>query len=109
MKPEFHDEFVELSALFFSGGISDEDWALLQVHLAYCDSCHEKFLQYKQISAGVIPAMAAILAEEHIGSLHEPEESITAAEKKLMRRLESLPAQTAKKDKRRLRWNSLPV
>ena len=53
--------------------------------------------------------MAAILAEEHIGSLHEPEESITAAEEKLMRRLESLPAQTAKKDKRRLRWNSLPV
>jgi hypothetical protein len=40
-----------LSTLFYSGEISEEEWALLQVQLAYCDDCHQSFLQYQQALA----------------------------------------------------------
>jgi hypothetical protein len=36
---QWHDEFVALCALFPSGELSEEEWVLLQVHLAYCDPC----------------------------------------------------------------------
>ena len=62
MNPHFHDEFVALSALYHSGEISEEEWALLQIHMAYCDSCRERFEQYQQIASDVIPAMAAVAA-----------------------------------------------
>jgi hypothetical protein len=62
--PRFHEEFVALCALFYSGEISDEEWALLQVHMAYCDSCRLKFEQYQEIHTSVIPSMAAAAAEE---------------------------------------------
>ena len=90
MKPEFHDQFVELNALYFSGEISDEEWALLQIHVAYCESCHEKFLQYQIVSSEVFPAMAAELAREHISPEQESADSVRVAEARLMRRLESL-------------------
>jgi hypothetical protein len=106
VKPEFHDEFVELSALFFAGELSDEEWALLQVHLAYCESCHEKFLQYQKASKVAIPAMAAILAGEHTGSAEESPEAFAAAHDRLMRELESLPAQPEMQSKRSARWNA---
>ncbi len=43
MRAELHEEFVALCALFPSGELSEEEWALLQVHLAYCDSCLATF------------------------------------------------------------------
>lgn len=109
VKPEFHDEFLELSALYFSGEISDEEWALLQVHLAYCESCHERFLQYQKVSSDVIPAMAAVLAKDHAGAAQESAASVADAEQRLMRRLETVPAQPENRNKRKFRWNSPPV
>ncbi len=33
VNPQFHDEFVALVALYYSGDISEEEWALLQIHM----------------------------------------------------------------------------
>ena len=71
MNPHFHDEFVALCALYHSGEISEEEWALLQIHMAYCDPCHERFLQYQQIASDLVPAMAAVAASE-AGGLRQP-------------------------------------
>lgn len=74
MNSRLHHEFVALCPLFYSGEITDEEWALLQVHLAYCDSCRQEFEQYKQIHRDVIPLMAASAATETAG----PRESTAA-------------------------------
>ena len=90
LNPQFHDEFVALSALYYSGDISEEEWALLQIHMAYCDPCHEMFLEYQRITSDVIPALAAAAASE-IGNRPPPEspQSLEAAERRLMNQLDS--------------------
>ena len=93
LNPEFHHEFEALCGLYYSGEISEEEWALLQIHMAYCDSCHEKFLDYQRITSDVIPAMAAAAASE-VGDAPPPEsaKSLEAAERRLMSRLDSSSA-----------------
>jgi predicted anti-sigma-YlaC factor YlaD len=86
VNPQLHDEFVALCALFYSGEISDEEWALLQVHLAYCESCRNTFEQYKQISKDVIPAMAAAAIEPETAPV-ESASSLNEAERRLMSNL----------------------
>ena len=93
VNPQFHDEFVALSALYYSGEISEEEWALLQIHMAYCDSCHERFLEYQQIMSNAIPAMAAVAASELDCPPRESARSLEDAERRLLNRLDSLPAQ----------------
>lgn len=44
MTPQLHAEMTTLIQLFYSAQISEEEWALLQVHMAYCDDCHHTFL-----------------------------------------------------------------
>jgi hypothetical protein len=92
VNPQFHDEFVALCALFYSGEISEEEWALLQIHMAYCDSCQETFQQYQTITSDVIPAMAAVAASEASNGSKMPTISIEEAERKLMMRLDAAPA-----------------
>jgi hypothetical protein len=92
VNPQFHDEFIALCALFYSGEISDEEWALLQIHMQFCDACHERFMQYQHLTSSVIPAMAAVAAEE-FGFQEESEASIDAAEKRLMNLIDSTPIQ----------------
>ena len=87
MNPQLHDEFIALCALFYSGEISDEEWALLQVHLAYCDSCRNNFEQYKQIAKDVIPTMAGSVAAESKAVPIESASSFDAAEQRLMNSL----------------------
>ena len=84
MNPQLHDEFVAFCALFYSGEISDEEWALLQVHLAYCDSCRSIFEQYEQVAKDVIPAMAASAAAESGAASVESASSLEDAERRLM-------------------------
>ena len=91
MTPRFHEEFVALCALFYSGEISDEEWALLQVHLAYCDSCRREFEQYQQIHETVIPAMAAVAAQQAGVALHETSSAFARAESRLMNSLGDTP------------------
>jgi hypothetical protein len=91
VNPQWHDEFVTLCALFHSGELSEEEWALLQVHLAYCDSCRVAFEEYKQLASYVIPAMAAS-AYSDTKNVPEPSFSMDAAEQRLMSQLESGPS-----------------
>jgi hypothetical protein len=100
VNPQFHDEFVALSALYYSGEISEEEWALLQIHMAYCDSCHERFLEYQQIMSNAIPAMAAVAASELDNPPRESAKSLEDAERRLLNRLDSLPAQRAEQRRR---------
>jgi len=87
VNPQLHHEFIAFCALFYSGEISDEEWALLQVHLAYCHSCRSTFEQYKQIATDVIPAMAASAAGESKAVSVESASSLEAAEQRLMNSL----------------------
>jgi septal ring factor EnvC (AmiA/AmiB activator) len=106
VNPQLHDEFVALCALYYSGEISEEEWALLQIHMAYCDSCHQSFLDYQRIAADVMPAMAAAAASE-IG--HVPREAVgalEAAERQLMNQLDSSPLPGAPRLQRQSTWRS---
>ena len=87
MNPQFHDEFVALCALFYSGEISEEEWALLQIHMGYCDECHNRFLEYQQITANVVPAMAAVAASELHNAPEDSPRVVATAEQRLMSRL----------------------
>ena len=60
MNPQWHNEFVALCALFPSGELTEEEWALLQVHLAYCGSCRVVFRHYEHLADKVMPVVAAI-------------------------------------------------
>jgi hypothetical protein len=92
VNPQLHDEFVALAALFYSGELTDEEWALLQIHLAYCDICRSTFEQYKHITSDVIPTMAASAAAEFNNLPRESESTIAEAEQRLMGELGVAPS-----------------
>ena len=104
VNPELHNEFISLCALYYSGEISEEEWALLQIHMAYCDSCHRTFLEYEQITSDVIPAMAAAAAADFHNGHGESARSLKEAERRLMSRLDSLPVQNDTPRRSKLRW-----
>jgi hypothetical protein len=89
VNPELHDEFVALCALFASGELTEEEWALLQVHLAYCDSCSAVFEQYQQLAAELVPLMAASAASELEGKSAPSSFSVETAERRLVNQLDS--------------------
>lgn len=91
MNPQWHDEFVALCALYPSGELTEEEWALLQVHLAYCDPCRAAFDEYQQIASNVIPVMAAGAASEPSSAPGPTSFSSEAAERRLMAQLDSQP------------------
>jgi CCR4-NOT transcriptional regulation complex NOT5 subunit len=105
LNPQFHDEFVALSALYYSGEISEEEWALLQIHMGYCDSCHEKFLEYQRITSDVIPALAAAAASELSNAPRESDKSLKDAEQRLMGRLNSAPSEDEPSGRPKLGWH----
>src|SRR4051794_8655609 len=90
VNPQLHDEFVAMCALFASGELTEEEWALLQVHLAYCDSCQLAFEQFQAISNDVVPAMAASAASEREFAPQGTPFSVEAAESAMFARLDSL-------------------
>lgn len=45
MDSNLHAGLQSLGSLYFSGKITEEEWALLQIHMAYCDPCYEGFRQ----------------------------------------------------------------
>jgi hypothetical protein len=92
VNPQFHDEFIALSTLFFAGELTDEEWALLQVHLAYCDSCRTRFEEYQRLHADVIPLMAASASTEPESAAITSGFSLEAAEQRLMEQVNTAPA-----------------
>ncbi len=104
MNPQFHDEFIALCALFFAGELTDEEWALLQVHLAYCDSCRTKFEEYQRLHADVIPLMAASASSEPEGAVKTSGFSLDAAEQRLMAQLDTAPVAQEPRHRRKIPW-----
>jgi hypothetical protein len=104
LNPQLHDEFVALVALYYSGDLTDEEWALLQVHLAYCESCRSTFEQYQHITSNVIPLMAASAAAEIDSLPRESDSTIAAAELRLMERLESVATPPQNPASKRPSW-----
>ena len=95
MNPQWHNEFVALCTLFPSGELTEEEWALLQVHLAYCDSCRVVFRHYEHLADKVMPVVAAIAYSD---PEFRPETSsfpLDEAEQGLMRQLNRSPADCA--------------
>lgn len=90
MNPRLHDEFVALCALFYSGELTEEEWALLQVHMAYCEDCRRTFEDYRHISGEVIPVMAAAAAAGSASFPRESAASLEDAERRLMSRLDTV-------------------
>lgn len=105
LSPPFHDEFVALCATYYSGDISEEEWALLQIHMGYCDSCHQNFLQYQRITSDVIPAIAALAASELETSPSESAKSLEYAEKRLMSRTHSAWTREESGRRSKFRWH----
>lgn len=96
---QFHDEFDVLCSLY-PDEISEEEWALLQIHMANCDSCHERLFQYQTIISAVIPVMAAVATSEVGNGNEELAASLNAAKERLMHQLDSLPTPTVQSEPR---------
>jgi hypothetical protein len=47
-----HAALIELIERFHRNGITDEEWALLQVHMAYCVDCENAFLAFQLAANG---------------------------------------------------------
>lgn len=111
MNPRFHDEFVSLCALFYSGELSDEEWALLQVHMAYCDSCRRTFEEFKHVAKEVIPSMAVVASSQDSRVPQESAAAFDDAQRRLLEKVEAQPNVTdpqITKGKRRLPyWGAL--
>lgn len=45
MTPQMHTELATLIDRFYSEEITDEEWVLLQVHMAYCAACEGEFFR----------------------------------------------------------------
>jgi hypothetical protein len=101
---QFHDEFIALCALFFAGELTDEEWALLQVHLAYCDSCRTKFEEYQRLHGDVIPLMAASASSEPEGAAKSSGFSLEAAEQRLMAQLDTAATAEEPRRRRKIPW-----
>jgi hypothetical protein len=104
VNPQWHDEFVALCALFPSGELTDEEWAHLQVHLAYCDSCQVTFREYQHLTGNVIPILAASVRSEDASSSKTPSFSLEAAEQRLMNQLDVVPTSLESQKRRKTKW-----
>jgi hypothetical protein len=104
VNPQWHDEFVTLCALFPSGELTEEEWALLQVHLAYCDSCRVAFEEYQQLVNDVMPAMAASAYAESDNKPESSSFSLEAAEQRLMNQVTSAPSHPNVFSSRKTTW-----
>jgi hypothetical protein len=102
--PQWHDEFVALCALFPSGELTEEEWALLQVHLAYCDSCRVVFEEYRHLADNVMPVVAAIACSDSEFKPGTSSFSLDAAEQRLMSQLSSRPTDHESRHRRKTRW-----
>ncbi len=101
VNPQWHDEFVILCSLPVAE-LTEEEWALLQVHLAYCDSCRIVFEQYQQLADNVMPALAAAA---YLESKPEPASfSMEAAERRLLRALDAAPVTDPSTAPRKTSW-----
>ncbi len=101
MNERLHEEFITFCALFHAGELSEEEWALLQVHLAYCDDCRRTFEQFQQISRDVFPVIATDALDEARGLPRESQASLGTAEARLMASVLDLPREQSAEPRKR--------
>jgi len=104
VNPRWHDEFVALCALFPSGELSEEEWALLQVHLAYCDPCRAVFRHYEHLAKNVMPVVAAIAYSDSDFDPESSSFSLEEAEQSLMSELNSRLTDQEPDHRRKTSW-----
>jgi hypothetical protein len=104
---QWHDEFVALCALFPSGELTEEEWALLQVHLAYCDSCRAVFRHYEHLKNSVMPVVAAIAYSDSEFEAETSSFSLGEAEQRLMSELNCSPTDRESHHHRKTKWRVL--
>ena len=92
-----------------SGELTEEEWALLQVHLAYCDICRVAFEQYQQIASDVVPLMAVSAASEPDSASESSSFSLESAEKATDRQLDSSQDRDGARHSQRRSWKVLGV
>jgi hypothetical protein len=63
--PRLHEFFIELCAIP-TNDLSEEEWALLQVHLAYCGSCLDEFREHQQRVQDQSPSVDGIWHSQEI-------------------------------------------
>jgi hypothetical protein len=95
VNPEFHEQFAALCALYFSDEITEEEWSLLQVHMAYCESCEQRFREFERLAKHAVPMMAAAEADK-AGIPPESPEVFREAEQRLLDSLPQLHKPTVK-------------
>ena len=104
MTPQWHDEFVALCALFPTGELTEEEWALLQVHLAYCDSCRVLFEEYRHLAVNVMPVVTALAGADSESKPGTSSFSLDAAEQRLMSQLGSRFTDQESHHRPKTRW-----
>jgi hypothetical protein len=71
--------------------LTEEEWALLQVHLAYCDSCRVVFRHYEHLANNVMPVVAAIAYSDPEFKPETSSFSLDEAEQRLLSQLNRSP------------------
>jgi hypothetical protein len=77
---------------------------LLQVRLAYCDSCRVAFEEYRHLADNVMPVVAAIACTDSESKPGASSFSLDAAEQRLMSQLSARPADHKSYHGRKTRW-----
>lgn len=108
MNPQWHDEFVALCALFPTGELTEEEWALLQVHLAYCESCQALLEEHQQLHAETGPVLACIHADLADAPV-DPRYSMEAAEARLFEQLDARTARSSPTSQTKKWLSLLPI
>jgi hypothetical protein len=66
---------------------TEEEWALLQVHLDYCNCCPVALDEYHALADDVMPVPAAIASSDSVSTPETTSFSLDAAEQRLMSKL----------------------
>ncbi|SEB52315.1 hypothetical protein [Terriglobus roseus] len=102
MNPQKHEEYILLCSLYSTGDLTEEEWAHLQVHLAFCEECRIVFDQYEHLTSEVMPALGAAA---YLESKPEPMSfSLEAAEARLFKHLESEAAEEPPRQQPKTSW-----
>jgi hypothetical protein len=104
VNPQWHNEFVALCALYPSGRLTEEEWALLQIHLAFCDSCLVVFHHYEHLADNVMPVVAASADSDHEFEPETSSFSLDEAEQRLMSELNCRPTDHESQHRQKTRW-----
>ncbi|QHN02736.1 hypothetical protein FTO74_04645 [Granulicella sp. WH15] len=83
-----HDDFLRLCALSTTGELTSEEEIELTEHLRHCATCKAALIEFEQVVASLLPAIAAESAPEMQDASESDDWSIENAEKALLQAVE---------------------